>query len=144
MDSSLIALAPFVFLAFVMFLEYRNPLWRQFVSLAGSLPASPDGAQSHEMVFFWKSAETYNKSQDSDYWNAMDVIATNDGLLIKRPFFLFGRRSVFFSWGTLSQGKTFYVWLTKRRAIQISGTELYFTVTERFYKRHVQPYFGSA
>jgi hypothetical protein len=96
------------------------------------------------MVFFWKSGDTYGESRETDYWNAMDIIATKDGLLVKRPFFLFGRRSAFFSWSTLSPGATFYVWLAKRRAIRVSNTELYFTVTERFYKKHVQVYFGSA
>lgn len=144
MDSPLFLLAPFLFWIFVIFLEYRNPLWQQFVRAAQPLPKTIDEAKSEQMVFFWRSAKTYGKSDTSDYWNAMDLIATSEGLIVKRPLFLFGRRSAFFPWGVLSPGNTFHAWLTKRRTLQLINTELYFSVTERFYRNHVQHHVASA
>lgn len=144
MDSQLLTIAPFLFIAIVMFVEYRNPLWRQFVQSGNQIPDKTEGATSDEMVFFWRGGETYPKSQDSDYWNAMKLKATSEGLLVERPFFLFGRRSAFFHWSALTPGKTFYTWLTRRRAIHISGTVLRFSITERFFKKHVQSCIESA
>ncbi|CAA0117869.1 Uncharacterised protein [Halioglobus japonicus] len=144
MDSPLLTIAPFIFFAFVMFLEYRNPLWKQFIKSGALRKAETEGARETQMVFFWKSAETYHKSQEFDYWNAMELEATNEGLSVNRPLFLFGRRSAFFPWAALSPGSTFYAWLTKRRTLRLAGTELQFSVTERFYKKHVQHYLESA
>ena len=144
MLSNLLLITTLVFLVGGVILEYRNPLWRLFLKSASPLPETSEGASSDEMVFFWVAAETYAKSVESDYWNAMDVVATPSGLLIKRPFFMFGRRSAFFPWQTLIAGETFYTWLAKRRAMRLTGTELYFSISERCYKNHVQHHVSSA
>ena len=144
MESLLVLCFPIAFLAIVTVIEYRNPLWGQFVTAASPMPDNPKGASSAQMVFFWKSADTFRKSEASDYWNAMDLIATPNGLLVKRPFFLFGRKSAYFPWAVLIPGKTLHLWVAKRRAMRLAGTELYFSVTERFFRKHVQHYVGSA
>ena len=144
MDAPLFLLAPIAFIGIIAILEHRNPLWRKYVDLGQPLPNLSDLAKSVQMVFFWEGPEAYGKSDQSDYWNAMDIYASDEGLAIKRPLILFGRRSVFIPWDQLAATKPFYAWLTKRRALKICGSELYFSVTDKFYKRHICQYIKSA
>ena len=144
MDSPYALLVPIIFLGVIAILEYRNPLWRKFVLAGQPLPDIDDPQQSIEIIFFWEGAEEYGKAENSDYWNAMDLRATSNGLAVKRPLFLFGRRSVFIPWYQVTSGKSFYAWLTKRRTLSINGSNLYFSVTEKFYKHYVCQYIESA
>jgi len=72
----------------------------------------------------------------------MDVSCLTDGVLITRPLFLFGRRSVFLPWSKIEVGEQFRAWLAQRRAIRIKGTDLYLSISEKVYKNqsgsHVQ------
>ena len=137
-------LIPIVGISAIWFIEYRNPLWKKFVAVGGSPVSGDFPMKSTQMLFFWESAETPKMSLSSDYWNAMEISATNDGVVIRRPPLMYGRRSVFYSWPSLRSGKSFRCWLQSRRALAIVGTDLHFAVTESFFKKHVQPYVQSA
>ena len=125
-----------------MIVEYRNHLWSEIVSYGSPLPEKSDKKSSVQMVFFWRSAPTFKQAQESDYWNSMDVFCLKEGVLIRRPVFLFGRKSVFLPWSKLEVGEQFRGWLTQRRAIRIKDTDMYFSITENTYKQqsgsHVQ------
>ena len=123
-----------------MLVEHRNPLWSEIVSSGESLPEIAGRTKSVQMVFFWKSSLTYKESEYSDYWNSMDVICLPSGLIIKRPIFLFGRKSVYFPWSNIEPGSTFRAWFLKRRSLHIRGTKLYLSVTENLYKHQMITY----
>ena len=126
----------------VMIVEYRNHLWSQIVSYGDPIPDNSGEKSSIQMVFFWRSAPTFKQAQGGDYWNSMDVSCLTDGVLITRPLFLFGRRSVFLPWSKIEVGEQFRAWLAQRRAIRIKGTDLYLSISEKVYKNqsgsHVQ------
>ncbi|WP_369160480.1 hypothetical protein [Candidatus Thiodiazotropha sp. LNASS1] len=136
--TNIIILSAFVvFWIIGMIIEYRNPLWSEIVAKGEAISETGKVDKSAQMVFFWKSAPEYAKSDHTDYWNAMDVTCLTSGVLIRRPLILFGRRSVYIPWSQLEAGDTFRAWFLKRRALHIRGTELYLSVTERVYREKV-------
>ena len=117
-----------------MIVEYRNHLWSEIVSCGDPIPDKSGDNSSIQMVFFWRSAPTFKQAQDGDYWNSMGVSCLTDGVLITRPIFLFGRRTVFLPWSKLEVGEQFRAWLAQRRAIRIKGTDLYLSISEKVYR----------
>ena len=138
MIDILIAIAFLLFFTYVMYVEYKNPLWNEFVSRGADIPKVNGNQHSIEMVFFWKNCSTYKESAESDYWNSMAVYCLEDGILIKRPFFLFGRRSVFFQWSQIEVGSCFRKWMAKRREIHIKDTHLYLSISDKVYQRGLE------
>ena len=135
MIAILIAIAFLLLLTYVMYAEYKNPLWNEFVSKSAYTPEANGNPRSIEMIFFWKNCSTYKESNENDYWNSMAVYCLDDGILIKRPFFLFARKSVFLKWSEIEVGSCSRVWIAKRREIHIKDTQLYLSISEKIYQR---------
>lgn len=134
MIDILIAIAFLLLLTYVMYVEYKNPLWNEFVTRSTYIPAANGNRRSVEMVFFWKNCSTYKESNENDYWNSMAVYCLEDGILIRRPFFLFARKAVFFKWSEIEAGSCFREWMAKRREIHIKDTHLYLSISEKVYQ----------
>ena len=65
MIDILIAIAFLLYFTYVMYVEYKNPLWNEFVSRGADIPEVNGNQHSIEMVFFWKNCSTYKESTES-------------------------------------------------------------------------------
>jgi len=122
------------FIGFGFFKEYRNPLWAEIVEQGVPYSDSAEGKPSVQMVFFWKSAETYSGAEHADYYNAMDVYLCTEGVLFKCPPFM-ARKTVLLPWSKVQEGTSFNKFMVRRKALNIKGTELYISVTRSITKK---------